>query len=186
MKKKNSTEETLEAVRRNTAYGHSRTFSLIYCVLLVGVIGLLVFVGTHDQPFTHRMAWLFGGILAGVAASACLYHFLFAHYDQADALLQVAKFQQRSIRSRNDALALVEKIREEVNEEEDDENLSDDQKDETSGDPTPEPAPPPVNPKPLAPIAQAPESKPKPAAIPPSPPKEQPAGEKGEREPPGD
>ena len=181
MKKKNSTEETLKAVRRNSAYGHSRTLSLIYCVLLVGVIGLLVFVATHDQPFTHRMAWLFGGILAGVAASACLYHFLFAHYDQADALLQVAKFQQRSIRSRNDALALVEKIREEVNEEED-ENLSGDQKDETPGDPTPEPAPP----KPLSPTAKAPESKPKPAAIPPSPPKEQPAGEKGEREPPGD
>jgi outer membrane biosynthesis protein TonB len=172
MKKKNSTEETLEAIRRNTAYGHSRTFSLIYCVLLVCVIGLLVFVGTHDQPFTHRMAWLFGGILAGVAASACLYHFLFAHYDQADALLQVAKFQQRSIRSRNDALALVEKIREEVNEE-DDENLPEDQKDETPVDPTPEPTPLPVNPKPLAPIAPAPESKPKPAVIPASPPKDQ-------------
>jgi outer membrane biosynthesis protein TonB len=178
MKKKNSTEDTLKAVRRNSAYGHSRTLSLIYCVLLVGVIGLLVFVATHDQPFTHRMAWLFGGILAGVAASACLYHFLFAHYDQADALLQVAKFQQRSIRSRNDALALVEKIREEVNEEED-ENLSGDQKDETSGDPTPEPAPPPVNPKPLAPTLQSPESKPKPAAIPPSLPKDQPAKEEG-------
>ena len=178
MKKKNSTEDTLKAVRRNSAYGHSRTLSLIYCVLLVGVIGLLVFVATHDQPFTHRMAWLFGGILAGVAASACLYHFLFAHYDQADALLQVAKFQQRSIRSRNDALALVEKIREEVNEEED-ENLSGDQKDETSGDPTPEPAPPPVNPKPLAPTLQSPESKPKPAAIPPSLPKDQPDKEEG-------
>ena len=186
MKKKNSTEDTLKAVRRNSAYGHSRTLSLIYCVLLVGVIGLLVFVATHDQPFTHRMAWLFGGILAGVAASACLYHFLFAHYDQADALLQVAKFQQRSIRSRNDALALVEKIREEVNEEEDEENLSGDQKDETSGDPTPEPAPPPVNPKPLAPTLQSPESKPKPAAIPPSLPKNQPAKEEGEREPRGD
>ena len=185
MKKKNSTEDTLKAVRRNSAYGHSRTLSLIYCVLLVGVIGLLVFVATHDQPFTHRMAWLFGGILAGVAASACLYHFLFAHYDQADALLQVAKFQQRSIRSRNDALALVEKIREEVNEEED-ENLSGDQKDETSGDPTPEPAPLPVNPKPLAPTLQSPESKPKPAAIPPSLPKNQPAKEEGEREPRGD
>ena len=190
MKKKNSTEETLEAVRRNTAYGHSRTFSLIYCVLLVGVIGLLVFVGTHDQPFTHRMAWLFGGILAGVAASACLYHFLFAHYDQADALLQVAKFQQRSIRSRNDALALVEKIREEVNEEEDeeknDENLSGEQKDETPGDPPPEPVTQPVDPKPLAPTLQSPESKPKPAAIPPSLPKDQPAKEEGERKPQGD
>lgn len=142
MKKKNTSEETLKAIRRNTAYGHSRTLSLIYCVLLVGVIGLLVFVATHEQPFSNRMAWLFGGILAGVAASACLYHFLFAHYDQADALLQVAKFQQRSIRSRNDALALVEKIREEVNEDQEDkaeENLTGEQEDETPLDSTPEP-----------------------------------------------
>ena len=145
MKKKNSTQETLEAIRRNTAYGQSRTLSLIYCVLLVGVIGLLVFAGTYGQPFANRMAWLFGGVLAGVAASACLYHFLFAHYDQADALLQVAKFQQRSIRSRSDALALVEKIREEVNEEGEEKELEDDdlaeeQKDETSVEPNAEPA----------------------------------------------
>ena len=145
MKKKNTTQETLAAIRRNSAYGQSRTLSLIYCVLLVGVIGLLVFAGTHGQPFENRMAWLFGGILAGVAASACLYHFLFAHYDQADALLQVAKFQQRSIRSRSDALALVEKIREEVNEEGEEKELEDDdhaeeQKDETSVEPNAEPA----------------------------------------------
>jgi hypothetical protein len=56
-----------------------------------------------------------GGILAGVAACACLCHYLFAHYDQADALLQVAKFQERSIRTRKDAVDLVDKIREEVN-----------------------------------------------------------------------
>ena len=145
MKKKNSTQETLAAIRRNSAYGQSRTLSLIYCVLLVGVIGLLVFAGTHGQPFANRMAWLFGGVLAGVAASACLYHFLFAHYDQADALLQVAKFQQRSIRSRSDALALVEKIREEVNEEGEEEeldekDLSAEQKDEISVDPNAESA----------------------------------------------
>ena len=144
MKKKNSTQETLAAIRRNSAYGQSRTLSLIYCVLLVGVIGLLVFAGTHGQPFANRMAWLFGGVLAGVAASACLYHFLFAHYDQADALLQVAKFQQRSIRSRSDALALVEKIREEVNEEGEekeleDEGLSEDRKDEISVEPKSDP-----------------------------------------------
>mgnify|MGYP005724221085 FL=1 len=58
---------------------------------------------------------MFGGILAGVAACACLCHYLFAHYDQADALLQVAKFQERSIRTRKDAVELVDKIREEVN-----------------------------------------------------------------------
>ena len=112
MKKSKSSLETLKAVRRNTAYTQSRTLSLVYCVLLVGVIGLLVFAGTDEQPFR------FAGILAGVAASACLYHYLVAHYDQSDALLQVAKFQERSIRTRSDAVALVEKIREEVSEEE--------------------------------------------------------------------
>ena len=122
MKKSKSSEETLKAIRRNTAYTHSRTLSLIYCVLLVGVIGLLVFIGTHDEanqmPTIQRVAWMFGGILAGVAASACLYHYLFAHYDQADALLQVAKFQERSIRTRKDAVDLVDKIREEVSRDE--------------------------------------------------------------------
>ena len=122
MKKSKSSEETLKAIRRNTAYTNSRTLSLIYCVLLVGVIGLLVFIGTHDgtneMPIIERVAWMFGGILAGVAASACLYHYLFAHYDQADALLQVAKFQERSIRTRKDAVDLVDKIREEVSKDE--------------------------------------------------------------------
>ena len=185
MKKKNSSEETLKAIRRNSAYGQSRTLSLIYCVLLVGVIGLLVFVATHEQPFSNRMAWLFGGILAGVAGSACLYHFLFAHYDQADALLQVAKFQQRSIRSRNDALALVEKIREEVNEDEEeskgDENLSDEEK-----APATESSAEAARPEALEPTAQTPESKPVPENISPSPPNEQPAKEEGERNPQGD
>jgi hypothetical protein len=122
MKKSKSSEETLKAIRRNTAYSHSRILSLIYCVLLVGVIGLLIFIGTHEEAnqmdTIERVAWMFGGILAGVAASACLYHYLCAHYDQADALLQVAKFQERSIRTRRDAVELVEKIREEVSKDE--------------------------------------------------------------------
>ncbi len=185
MKKKNSTEETLKAVRRNTAYQTGRTLALVYSILIVVVIGILVYFGTGDLPTNQKLASLFGAIIGGAAIGALSYQYLFAHYDQADALLQVAKFQQRSIQSRNDALALVEKIREEVNEE-DEENLSEDQKDETSGDPTPEPAPPPVNPKPLAPTAQAPESKPKPAAIPPSLPKDQPAKEEGDWKPQGD
>ena len=122
MKKSKSSEETLKAIRRNTAYTHSRILSLIYCVLLVGVIGLLIFIGTYDETnqmdTIERVAWMFGGILAGVAASACLYHYLYAHYDQADALLQVAKFQERSIRTRRDAVELVDKIREEVSKDE--------------------------------------------------------------------
>jgi hypothetical protein len=122
MKKSKSSEDTLKAIRRNTAYTNSRILSLIYCVLLVGIIGVLVFIGTHDEanqmPSSQRIAWMFGGILAGVAACACLCHYLFAHYDQADALLQVAKFQERSIRTRKDAVDLVDKIREEVSKSE--------------------------------------------------------------------
>lgn len=55
----------------------------------------------------------FGG---GVSA-VILLHFLHAHFDGSDALIQVAKFQERSLRKRNDALTMVQKIREEVEEE---------------------------------------------------------------------
>lgn len=53
-----------------------------------------------------------GGVFAVI-----LLHFLHAHFDGSDALIQVAKFQERSLRKRNDALTMVEKIREEVEEE---------------------------------------------------------------------
>ena len=93
--------ETLKAIRRNTAYTHSR-FSLIYCVLLVGVIGLLIFIGTYDE--TNQMDTIDVSLdvrrhSGRCGRSAYLYHYLYAHYDQADALLQVAKFQERSIRT---------------------------------------------------------------------------------------
>ena len=145
MKKKNSTQETLDAVRRNSAYQIGRTLALVYSVLIVLIIGILVYVGTGDLPTNQKLASLFGAIIGGAAIGAMSYQYLVAHYDQADALLQVAKFQQRSIRSRSDALALVEKIREEVNEEGEekelvDEDLSADQKAETSVEPNAEPA----------------------------------------------
>ena len=144
MKKKNSTQETLDAVRRNSAYQIGRTLALVYSVLIVLIIGILVYVGTGDLPTNQKLASLFGAIIGGAAIGAMSYQYLVAHYDQADALLQVAKFQQRSIRSRTDALALVEKIREEVNEEgerkeSDEEELSAEQKDETSVEPESDP-----------------------------------------------
>jgi hypothetical protein len=43
-----------------------------------------------------------------------LNHLANAIFDGADSLVQIAKFQERSLRRRNDALDLVEKIREEV------------------------------------------------------------------------
>lgn len=145
MKKKNSTQETLDAVRRNTAYQIGRTLALVYSVLIVLIIGILVYVGTVDLPTNQKLASLFGSIIGGAAIGAMSYQYLVAHYDQADALLQVAKFQQRSIRSRSDALALVQKIREEVNEEGEEEELDEkdlsvEQKDEISVDPNAESA----------------------------------------------
>ena len=108
------------------------------------MIGLLIFIGTHDEAnqmdTIERVAWMFGGILAGVAASACLYHYLYAHYDQADALLQVAKFQERSIRTRRDAVELVDKIREEVSKDESGPNdLAEEESPVNRANPTPEP-----------------------------------------------
>ena len=145
MKKKNTTQETLDAVRRNTAYQIGRTLALVYSVLIVLIIGILVYMGTGDLPTNQKLASLFGAIIGGAAIGAMSYQYLVAHYDQADALLQVAKFQQRSIRSRSDALALVEKIREEVNEEGEEKELEDkdpaeEQKDETSVEPNAGPA----------------------------------------------
>jgi len=144
MKKKNSTQETLAAIRRNSAYQIGRTLALVYSVLIVLIIGILVYVGTGDLSTNQKLASLFGAIIGGAAIGAMSYQYLVAHYDQADALLQVAKFQQRSIRSRSDALALVEKIREEVNEEGEekeleDEGLSEDQQNEISVEPKSDP-----------------------------------------------
>ena len=144
MKKKNTTGETLKAIRRNTAYQTGRTLALVYSILIVVVIAILVYFGTGDLPTNQKLASLFGAIIGGAAIGAMSYQYLVAHYDQADALLQVAKFQQRSIRSRSDALALVEKIREEVNEEGEekeleDEGLSEDQQNEISVEPKSDP-----------------------------------------------
>jgi Ran GTPase-activating protein (RanGAP) involved in mRNA processing and transport len=54
-----------------------------------------------------------------------LLQFFHAHYDQSDSLIQVAKFQERSLRRRNDALDLVEKIREEVEDEQKEQSTKD-------------------------------------------------------------
>jgi len=52
--------------------------------------------------------------LGGVVPALLLNHLANAIFDGADSLVQIAKFQERSLRRRNDALDLVEKIREEV------------------------------------------------------------------------
>ena len=65
MKKSKSSRKPSRPSGSNTAYTQSRTLSLVYCVLLVGVIGLLVFAATNEQPFNHRLAWLFAGSSPG-------------------------------------------------------------------------------------------------------------------------
>ncbi|MEJ6524529.1 MAG: hypothetical protein QNL65_10175 [Opitutales bacterium] len=116
-KKTNSGEETLKSIRRNSAYNSSRTLALILALVLVVSILTLIYFVSLNLPKVSQSVVLFMGVLLGALSGVNLFHFLHAHYDQSDALIQVAKFQERSLRHRNDALSLVEKIREEVEEE---------------------------------------------------------------------
>ena len=124
-KKTNSGEETLQAIRRNSAYPKGRTISLLFSIALVFLIIVLTFLVSKEFPVNHKIITLFIGISTGGLAGLCLLQFFHAHYDQSDSLIQVAKFQERSLRRRNDALELVEKIREEV---------EDDQKEQSTKD----------------------------------------------------
>ena len=116
-KKKNSGEETLRSIRRNSAYSSSRVLALITSVVFALGAILISYSISYEFPQKEKIIALFIGVLLGGVGGACLFHFLHAHYDQSDSLIQIAKFQERSLRKRNDALSLVEKIREEVEEE---------------------------------------------------------------------
>jgi len=116
-KKTNSGEETIKTIRRNSAYNSSRTLVLIFCVVLGLSMLATAYWLSQILPQNAQIAVLFIAVLLGVLSGVNLFHFLHAHYDQSDALIQVAKFQERSLKHRNNALSLVEKIREEVDEE---------------------------------------------------------------------
>jgi ABC-type transport system involved in multi-copper enzyme maturation permease subunit len=116
-KKTNSGEETLRSIRRNTAYHSSRILSLFFTVVLVFSFISIAYLISLEFPKSEKAVILLLGALLGGLSGVSIFHFLHAHYDQSDALIQVAKFQERSLRRRNDALSLVEKIREEVEEE---------------------------------------------------------------------
>ena len=116
-KKTNSGEETIKSIRRNSAYNSSRTLVLIFCVVLGLSMLATAYWLSQNLPQNAQIAVLFIAVLLGVLSGVNLFHFLHAHYDQSDALIQVAKFQERSLKHRNNALSLVEKIREEVDEE---------------------------------------------------------------------
>ena len=116
-KKTNSGEETIKSIRRNSAYNSSRTLVLIFCVVLGLSMLATAYWLSQNLPPNAQIAVLFIAVLLGVLSGVNLFHFLHAHYDQSDALIQVAKFQERSLKHRNNALSLVEKIRQEVDEE---------------------------------------------------------------------
>ena len=116
-KKTNSGEETIKSIRRNSAYNSSRTLVLIFCVVLGLSMLATAYWLSQNLPQNAQIAFLFIAVLLGGLSGVNLFHFLHAHYDQSDALIQVAKFQERSLKHRNNALSLVEKIREEVDEE---------------------------------------------------------------------
>ena len=116
-KKTNSGEETIRSIRRNTAYHSSRILSLFFTVVLVFSFISIAYLISLEFPKSEKAVILLLGALLGGLSGVSIFHFLHAHYDQSDALIQVAKFQERSLRRRNDALSLVEKIREEVEEE---------------------------------------------------------------------
>ena len=116
-KKTNSGEETIKSIRRNSAYNSSRTLVLIFCVVLGFSMLATAYWLSHNLPQNSQIAVLFIAVLLGVLSGLNLFHFLHAHYDQSDALIQVAKFQERSLKHRNNVLSLVEKIREEIDQE---------------------------------------------------------------------
>jgi len=120
MGKNKRSRDVLEAIRRNTGYATGRAFSLVTSVVtVVACAGLGALLGVEKEQQV-MLVFILTGALGGVVPALLLNHLANAIFDGADSLVQIAKFQERSLRRRNDALDLVEKIREEV--EADEEN----------------------------------------------------------------
>jgi hypothetical protein len=103
---------------------------------------LIAYLISSELPKNEKMIMLLIGSLLGVFGGMCVFHFLNAHFDQSDALIQVAKFQERSLSRKNDAISLVEKIRQDVEEEKQDESSqSDCDPSDKSMDEIPDPKP---------------------------------------------
>ena len=138
MGKNKRSRDVLEAIRRNTGYATGRAFSLVTSVVtVVACAGLGALLGVEKEQQV-MLVFILTGALGGVVPALLLNHLANAIFDGADSLVQIAKFQERSLRHRNDALDLVEKIREEV--EADEEN--------------PEPAKTEKNPSAIPPVAE--------------------------------
>ena len=87
---------------------------------------LIAYLISSELPKNEKTIMLLIGSLLGGFGGMCVFHFLNAHFDQSDALIQVAKFQERSLSRKNDAISLVEKIRQDVEEEKQDESSQSD------------------------------------------------------------
>ena len=107
-------QQVLAAIRRNTGYAAGRACALVTAVVtVVTCAGLGALLGAEREQEV-MLAFILTGALGGVVPALLLNHLANALFDGADSLVQVAKFQERSLRRRNDAIELVEKIREEV------------------------------------------------------------------------
>ncbi len=117
MAKNKKAREVLSAVRRNTGYAAGRSFALVSSVVtVVACAGVGALLGA-EKEVESMLAFILTGALGGVVPALLLNHLANAVFDGADTLVQIAKFQERSLRHRGDALDLVEKIRSEVEEE---------------------------------------------------------------------
>ena len=117
MAKNKKTRDVLSAIRRNTGYAAGRSFALVSSVVIVvACAGLGAYFGTGREQHV-MLVFILTGAIGGVAPALLINHLANAIFDGADSLVQIAKFQERSLRHRGDALDLVEKIRSEVEEE---------------------------------------------------------------------
>ena len=112
------TQAVLSSIRRNTCYSSARTILLVSSVilaLLALVTGTSLFsLLDKEDPMAVLLSAsvvLGGGLLAFLVN--CLGN---VYLDAADALLQIAKFEERGNRSRNEALELARKAVEEEEE----------------------------------------------------------------------
>ena len=112
------TQAVLSSIRRNTCYTSARTILLVSSVilaLLALVTGTSLFsLLNKEDPMAVLLSVsvvLGGGLLAFLVN--CLGN---VYLDAADALLQIAKFEERGNRSRNEALELARKAVEEEDE----------------------------------------------------------------------
>lgn len=112
------TQAVLSSIRRNTCYTSARTILLVSSVilaLLALVTGTSLFsLLDKEDPMAVLLSAsvvLGGGLLAFLVN--CLGN---VYLDAADALLQIAKFEERGNRSRNEALELARKAVEEEEE----------------------------------------------------------------------